>query len=174
MTRPASAGPPAPQPPTDGTPGDLVRWEFDIINTHTSAPLRVLWDEETIARFPTGSYRGADEIVGWFDTLFTALPDLTMTMESMAEQDTTVFVRWRMTGTHTGGTLEGIEPTGRRLDLDGIDNFVFRPGSGVVASNTVVFDQMTFARQLGLLPADGSRVDVGLKLAFNTLTRWRG
>ena len=38
-------------------------------------------------------------------------------------------------------------------------------------SNTVVFDQMTFARQVGLLPPDGSGADKALKAAFNAKTR---
>jgi hypothetical protein len=42
---------------------------------------------------------------------------------------------------------------------------------GEVISNSVVFDQMQYARQIGLLPADGSAADKALKGAFNARTR---
>ena len=164
--------PPAPTPPADRTPENVVRWTFDVLNSHQSAPLRAVWTDETLERFPTATYRGADEIAGYFDRLFVAVPDVALTMLALAADGENVFVRWRITGTHTGGELEGIVPTGARLDLDGVDHFVVRDGT--IASNFVIFDQMQFARQLGLLPADGSRTDVGLKYAFNALTRWRG
>jgi hypothetical protein len=33
---------------------------------------------------------------------------------------------------------------------------------------------MQFARQIGLMPADGSRLDAGLKWAYNAVQRRRG
>ncbi|MEJ2869929.1 ester cyclase [Actinomycetospora sp. OC33-EN08] len=168
-----SAGPPAPTPPgADATPGTVVRWTFDVLNTHHAAPLRAVWTDETRERMPGATYRGADEIEAYFSGLFAAVPDLTLTMQSMVEQGEEVFVRWTLTGTHTGAALEGIEPTGKRLDIDGVDHFTVR--DGVIVSNFVIYDQMQFARQLGLLPADGSRLDVGLKWGHNLLARLRG
>lgn len=167
-----SAGPPAPTPPgADATPGEVVRWTFDVLNTHRAAPLRAVWTDDTRERMPTATYRGGTEIEAYFERLFAAVPDVTLTMQAMAEQGEDVFVRWTLTGTHTGAAFEGIEPTGARLDLDGVDHFTVRGGK--IVSNFVVFDQMQFARQLGLLPADGSRLDVGLKYGFNLLTRLR-
>jgi hypothetical protein len=67
------------------------------------------------------------------------------------------------------GMLLGIAGTGKEIELDGIDHFVL--GDGKVAVNTVVFDQMKFARQVGLLPPDGSVADKALKATFNAKTR---
>lgn len=167
--------PPRPTPPAGGTPGALVRWCLDVINSHDAASLRQAYAPGVRARFPMRTVRGADELVAWWASVFAAVPDLTMTIEGMAEQGEgrsgEVFLRWRLTGHHTGGDWEGIAPSGARLDLDGMDHFVVEDGH--VASNFVVFDQMQFARQIGLLPADGSRLDVGLRTAFNALTRRR-
>ena len=44
---------------------------------------------------------------------------------------------------------------------------------GTIASNVVVYDQMQLARQLGLVPTEGSRMDVALKYAHNLRTRMR-
>jgi predicted ester cyclase len=92
-----------------------------------------------------------------------------MEVVSLVEQGDDVFVHWLLTGTHTGGTFQGIEPTGRKIALDGIDHFVVRDGA--VATNFVVFDQTQFARQIGMLPPDGSRADRAMKSAFNARSR---
>ena len=78
-------------------------------------------------------------------------------------------MRWHLTGTHTGGQWGGIDTTGRRIELDGIDHFVVRDGH--VVSNFVVFDQMEVGRAMGLLPPDGSAADRALKAAFNAKTK---
>jgi len=42
---------------------------------------------------------------------------------------------------------------------------------GNVVSNFVVYDQMQFARQIGMLPPDRSLADRAMKAAFNARTR---
>ena len=80
-----------------------------------------------------------------------------------------MFVRWHMTATHTGGGFQGLDATGKSVALDGIDHITVRDGK--LASNFVVFDQMQFARALGLLPPDGSVADKAVKAAFNAKTK---
>jgi len=62
----------------------------------------------------------------------------------------------------------------RRSTADTVERFP----DGAVVSNFVVFDQMPFARAIGMLAPDGSRADGAVKAAFNacwTLTaRLRG
>jgi predicted ester cyclase len=96
------------------------------------------------------------------------MPDFHMEVLAIAEQGDDVFVHWRLTGTHEGPLL-GIEPTGRKLAIDGMDHFVIRDGT--VVSNFVVFDQMQYARQIGMMPADGSPADTAVKRAFNARTK---
>jgi SnoaL-like polyketide cyclase len=77
-------------------------------------------------------------------------------------------VHWRLTGTHRGELL-GIASTGRNFSIDGMDHFTLR--DGVVVSNFVIFDQMQYARQLGMMPPEGSTADKSLKGAFNARTK---
>ena len=163
--------PPRPTPPADASPGALLRWTIDVINAHDAAALRQVFSAESRERFPTRTVRGADDLVAWWEGVFAAVPDLALTIEGMAENGDQVFLRWRLSGHHTGAEWEGIAPTGARVDLDGMDHVVV--ADGLVVSNFVIFDQMQFARQVGLLPADGSRLDVGLRSAFNALARRR-
>lgn len=157
------------KPAAGASNGEIVRWTFEVLDEHDVAALRTMWTDDTVERFPTGTVRGAAGMVAYFEALFAALPDLRMRVVALAENGDDVFVHWHMTGTHSGAPFEGIAPTGRRLAIDGMDHFVIRDGT--IATNFVVFDQMQFARQLGLLPADGSRGDRATKAAFNAKAR---
>ena len=95
--------------------------------------------------------------------------DLEARKLAVSRDGETVFVRWVLTGHHTGTAFSGIERTGAAIELDGMDQFTIRDGK--VASNFVVFDQMEVGRQLGLLPPDGSAADRALKVAFNAKTK---
>ena len=156
-------------PPAGATNGELIRWAFGVINTHDIDPLRGFWSDDTVERFPDQTCRGAAEIAAYFEAVFAAAPDLRMKIDTLVEQGEHVFVHWHMTGTHTGAAFQGIAATGKPIALDGMDHFVVRDGT--VASNFVIFDQMQFARQVGLLPPDGSAADRATKAAFNARTR---
>ena len=159
----------AASPPTGVSNGELVRWTFETLNTHDVEPLRHVWTDATVERFPSVTVSGSDAIADYFRSLFAALPDFHIEVVAIAETADDVFVHWHMTGTHTGVPFEGIEATGRAVAIDGMDHFVIR--NGTIASNFVVFDQMQFARQVGLLPPDGSAADRATKAAFNAKTR---
>jgi steroid delta-isomerase-like uncharacterized protein len=155
-------------PPVGATNAELVRWSFEMLNRHDLSALEQFWNSETVERFPDRTCHGKDEIVRYFGDAFAAIPDFHMEVQAIAEQDEHVFVHWRLTGTHQGPAL-GIEPTGKSLTIDGMDHFTFRDGK--VISNFVVFDQMQYARQIGMMPADGSGPDKALKAAFNARTK---
>lgn len=63
----------------------------------------------------------------------------------------------------------GLAPTGKKVEIDGMDHFVVRDGA--VVSNFVVFDQMQYALQLGMLPPPDSAGDRALKRIFNARTK---
>ena len=156
-------------PPANASNGELIRWTFEQQNKRDPQLLAQLWTDETRVRFPDGEYVGRRAIVAYFEHAFAAMPDWHMRVEQIVEQDEHVFVHWHLTGTHSGSPFQGIEATGNEIALDGIDHFVVRDGK--VASNFVVFDQMQFARQIGMMPEDGSGADKAMKAAFNAKTK---
>jgi predicted ester cyclase len=156
-------------PPADGSNADRIRWEFEWLNRHDVSPLvRHLWTPETEIRFPDATVRGPDESAAYFAGQFAALTDWHMEVIAVAGEGEDVFLHWRLTGTHTG-TMFGVEATGKPIAVDGIDHFVLRDGK--VVSVFVGTDAMAFARQMGIMPADGSWPDQALKAAFNTKTK---
>lgn len=156
-------------PPPSAGHGELVRWSMDVLNSHDLTPLRACLTETTVERFPQETCTGPDAIVAYFERAFAALPDFHLTVVSLAEQGDDVFVQWTLTGTHSGAPFRGIAPTGRRLSVDGMDHFVVREGR--IVSNFVVYDQLQFALQIGLMPPEGSAPDRALKGLFNAKAR---
>jgi steroid delta-isomerase-like uncharacterized protein len=154
--------------PTAVSNAELIRWAFDILNSHDAASLGQLYTAETVERFPDKTCHGGEEIVAYFEDVFAAVPDWNIQIVGLAEQGDDVFVRWHMTGIHSGPLL-GVAPTGKALAIDGIDHFVVRDGK--IVSNFVVVDQLQYARQIGMMPPDGSAADRAMKGAFNAGTK---
>ncbi len=153
---------------TTSSNAELVRRTFDALNRGDISALREFWTDGTVERFPDTACHGADEIAAYFKETLTAISDWHMELRAVAEQGEDVFVRWHLTGRHTG-PIQGIEPTGKPVAVDGMDHFVIRDGK--IISNFVVFDQMQYARQLGMMPPDGSAGDRAVKAAFNAKTK---
>jgi hypothetical protein len=78
---------------------------------------------------------------------------------------------WTLRGTFSGGPFRGIEPTGRRVELRGVDVMEFE--GGLLRRNTVYYDGLAFARQVGMLPSEGTAADRAVVAGFNALTRVR-
>ena len=136
------------------------------------------WIDEPHYRVPSQNLEmhTRDEVLAWFRATFDALPDLHMEVEEVVVAGETgherVTVRWHITGTHSGAPWLGIEPTGRAIDLRGMDLLEVRDGR--IAGNSVYFDQLTFVRQIGMLPSEGSVMDRLGTRAFNLATTTRG
>jgi steroid delta-isomerase-like uncharacterized protein len=104
------------------------------------------------------------------EDLLGALPDLTVEILSTTAEDDRCALQWRFTGTFAGpGSFGGVAPNGAPVVLEGIDLLTVR--DGLIQSNDAFTDTMTFARQIGMLPALGSSADQRLMGAFNTKTR---
>jgi predicted ester cyclase len=155
-------------PPANATNPDLVRWIFDRLNAHDVESVRQFWTGATVVYFPDATCRGANEIAAYFADKFAGIENFNLEVISIAEAGDDVLVHWRLTGRHTARVL-GVAATGRTIELDGIDHFVVQDRK--IVTNTVVFDQMKFARQVGLLPAERSVADRALKTAFNAKTK---
>jgi hydroxyacylglutathione hydrolase len=102
--------------------------------------------------------------------LIGALPDLSMQVISTTTEGERCGVQWRLTGTFAGpGHFGGIAPTGMPIELEGFDLLAVR--DGLIQSNDAFTDSMTFARQIGMMPPQGSGAEARMAQAFNAKTR---
>jgi steroid delta-isomerase-like uncharacterized protein len=118
------------------TPADVARAAFDAVSRKdpdgivaTGAPGYV---DDFVA---VGEIRGHDAVRAFFRELFAAFPDFTMTVARIVADDTTAVVQWHATGTFTGGPFQGIAPTGRGVEIRGVD--VMEVSDGLIQRNTV-------------------------------------
>lgn len=129
------------------------------------------WDERSTDYFHALdlTVAGEDELRAFFDELFGAMPDAEVRVEALhGTSDGVAIGQWHLLGTFDGGPFQGIEPTGRPIELTGVD--VMRFEGQMVRRTDVYYDGMSFARQVGLLPAADSTADKGMLAAFNALT----
>lgn len=113
---------------------------------------------------------GVREFIG---ELIGAVPDLSMQVLSTTTEGDRCGVHWRLTGTFAGpGSFGGVAPTGDPVALEGFDLLTVR--DGLIQANDAFTDSMTFARQIGMMPAKGSGAEATMMGAFNARTRVSG
>jgi steroid delta-isomerase-like uncharacterized protein len=153
------------------TAEEVARAAFEAFIAHDVDAVLSQWHPEGIQDWvPLGIFRGHDEMRPLFESVFAAVPDMDMRIEEVTADDRRVAIQWRSRGTHTG-TFMGIEPTGRTLELRGVD--IMEVEDGLVVKNTVYYDGAAQARSLGLMPAQGSGAERTMIGAFNGVTRIR-
>jgi predicted ester cyclase len=122
---------------------------------------------------PIGTYTGREDVRAFFAELHAAIPDVHLAIEADHEVGDVVTHQWSASGTFNGASsFQGIKPTGRRVQFRGVDVMEFE--GDLLRRNTIYYDGLLFARQIGLLPRQGSAGDRGLLRLFNTVTRFKG
>jgi steroid delta-isomerase-like uncharacterized protein len=80
-----------------------------------------------------------------------AVPDAHWNLEELFGEGNKVFVRWKLSGTHTG-PFQSFAATGNRISNDGMAIFEFKDGK--VEKAHVYTDRLGFLQQLDVLPTD--------------------
>jgi steroid delta-isomerase-like uncharacterized protein len=155
-------------------PSELARAAFRGVfeERDLDHPERFWSDRSTNHFLATGeTVRGRGELVEWFRRLFASAPDWRIEIENVLDDgDRQAVVQWRGSGTFDGAPFQGIAPTGRRIELRGVDVVRF-DADGKVEDNTIYYDGAEFARQIGMLPPQGSAADRAMLATFNAATR---
>ena len=118
-----------------------------------------------------GEFRGKLAIGQFLKQMFQAFPDFLLTVDRIVGDDSIAMVQWHTTGTFSGGRFQGIEPTAKRVEMRGVD--VVTVSAGRVVRDTMYYDGVSLARQIGMLPGNGSGADKAMLALFNAATRLR-
>jgi steroid delta-isomerase-like uncharacterized protein len=149
-----------------------VRSFFDAIARRDLQAIGEHWAEDGVEDLvPLGVLRGRDEILSFFRDLFAAVPDAEMTVTRLVAGDREAAVEWRMTGHFTGEPFQGVDATGKGVEIRGFDLIEVEDGKNV--SLTAYYDGMSFARQIGLMPPQDSGAERAMKSTFNAATKVR-
>ena len=149
----------------------VARRYFTAIDERDLEAAVALWApggrENVRGQIDTLAPEGVREFIGG---LIGAVPDLEMRVISTTTEDERCGVQWRLTGTFAGpGSFGGIAPTGAPIELEGFD--LITVSDGLIQANDAFTDSMTFARQIGMMPPQGSTAETGMTAAFNAKTR---
>jgi len=149
----------------------VTRRYFEAIDGRDLDTAVALWAqggrENVRGRVDVLAPEGVREFIG---ELLGAIPDLEMRVLSTTTEDDRCGVHWRLTGTFAGpGSFASVAPTGNPIVLEGFDLLSVR--DGLIQSNDAFTDSMTFARQIGMMPPQGSTAELRMTGAFNAKTR---
>ena len=103
-----------------------------------------------VAHTPGAEGDNPDSVKQLMTGLFTAFPDLHLTVEDFIVEGDKVVARWTSQGTHKGD-LMGITPTGRQVKQTGIA--IYHIVGGKVVEEWAERDMLGFMQQLGAIPA---------------------
>jgi predicted ester cyclase len=70
--------------------------------------------------------RGSE--VKWWNDARTAFPDMTFAVNLLIEQDDLIVSNWTVQGTHTGAPFNGVEPSGKPVNINGTAILRMRDG----------------------------------------------
>ena len=154
------------------TPVEVARRDLDALARRDSAGMADCYSDDAVVDFVAlREVHGSAGVKEFFDGFFAAVPDLESSYEIVAASDDTVVVEWRQRGTFNGSPFEGIEPTGKRVDMRGVD--VMKIAGDKIVHNTAYYDGMDFARQIGMMPPQDSGAEKAMMAAFNATTKLR-
>jgi steroid delta-isomerase-like uncharacterized protein len=147
----------------------IVRRWLEAWNSHQAERVLELLTEDVEARDDSWPkpMRGHADVREFVEALWRATPDMTFELISgpyVAPGEPRASFHWRGFGTFTGQMdPPGFAPTGRAWETDGADFHEYRDGR--ISKLRVVFDLMSVSRQLGVMPAAGSRAERAMAAA---------
>jgi glyoxylase-like metal-dependent hydrolase (beta-lactamase superfamily II)/predicted ester cyclase len=157
-----------------GSKAEIVaRRYFEAIGARDLDAAVAMWApggrENVRGQVDVSAPEGVRDFIG---ELLDAFPDLDFEVVSTTTEGERCAVQWRFTGTFAGpGSVNGIAPTGDRVEMEGIDLLTIR--DGLIQSNDAFPDSISLPRQIGMMPAQGTTAERRLASAFNVRTRAR-
>jgi len=149
----------------------VTRRYFETIGAHDVQGAAAMWADggrEDVRG--QGLFIGPEGVREFIGSLVEAIPDLKVDVLSTTSEGERCAIHWRFSGTFAGpGYLNGVAPTGHRLELEGVDVLMVR--DGLIQANDAFPDSMAVPRQLGMMPPLGSSAEQRMMGAFNVKTR---
>ncbi len=128
---------------------DVIRQAIDAMNRGDPAAVGKLvapgFVRHDLARM-VADVRGGEGVTDFLRMLQSAAPDLVMRIEDIFATGDRVALRLTMEGTHQGELL-GVAPTGKRIEIGGIN--IYRFEDGKIAETWQLTDWAGMLRQVG-------------------------
>ena len=133
---------------------DLLDRYVELYNVGDLDGVMELYAEDAVQNMPDGTFEGRSAIRDRLARELDGFTDVEHTVRSFVEQGDAFCDEWTFAGTHTRPFVlpDGTElpPTGKRVEIAGMEFCQVRDGKLVV--NTLYYDNMAVATELGLIP----------------------
>jgi steroid delta-isomerase-like uncharacterized protein len=120
-----------------------------VWNDHKTDVIDEIVADRCVMHVGDREFRGTGGYRAFFDTYTNAFPDLSVEINDLIAEDSFVVTTYTARGQHTGA-LMGIEPTGKQVNVQGVNVSQYRDGKLVESNN--LFNEMSLMQQLGVLP----------------------
>lgn len=124
----------------------IVRSLFEALNKQDQASLDRLVAPDYVDH--TLQIRGLEGLKQYIPRLPKAFPDLSETIQDIVAEGDKVWIRFKVTGTHTG-MYRGLAPTGKSFTIMAVS--IYRITGGKVVERVAVYDMLDFYRKLGIM-----------------------
>ncbi len=122
----------------------------EVVNGRNLDLLSELCTEDYVYHGPGDvDLEGVGQLREMIEGYLKAFPDLNMAPEQVVVEGNLISTRWNVTGTHDG-PLDGIEPTGKKIDIPG--QLTMRFEGARIAEEWEVFDEVAMLKQIGAFP----------------------
>jgi steroid delta-isomerase-like uncharacterized protein len=126
------------------------RFVEEFWNEGNTATADELMAGDAEIHMPTGEVVDPDGLKGFAEAWRGSFPDWHSTFEELIAEGDRVAERWTGRGTHRG-ELQGIPPTGRRVEVPG--SVFYRIVGGKIVEFRGQLDLMSLMQQLGAIPS---------------------
>ena len=124
------------------------RFVEEFWNEGNTATADELMAPDAEIHMPTGEMVDLDGLKGFAGTFRESFPDWHSTFEELIAEGDRVAERWTGRGTHRG-ELQGIPPTGKRIEVPG--SVFYRIVGGKIVEFRGQLDMMSLMQQLGAI-----------------------
>ncbi len=164
----------APVAQTEKSVSKIAREYFEAAGTRDVSKMMEFWQPGGKAHiYGMATLVAPEGYHEWFGAVFRAVPDIEFEVLDVIAEGEKAVVRWRARGTFDGeGKVEGLSPTGAKVELEGLDLLTIR--DGLVQENLAYTNGVEMGRQMGAMPAKGSageRLMLGAANARTAITR---
>jgi steroid delta-isomerase-like uncharacterized protein len=142
---------------------DWANRMLEAFNGHDADAVAALCTEDVVWIDPSLSApaSGRPGVRAFVEATTRAFPDFNVEVTGshlLATGEPRVFSPYRMTGTMLGGwEASNFAATGARISVAGVDQWTFR--GELMCHYQTYYDSLDMARQLGILPQNGSRAE---------------
>jgi steroid delta-isomerase-like uncharacterized protein len=165
-----------PAPVDEARLNDLLARAVAAFNAHDADALVAMMTDDVVVEHSAApaALHGRTEVSAFYTArLWKAFPDLRLELADgpfFHPHAPRVSIRWLAVGTHTGPLdPPGLAPTGKRVQVDAREIAEFR--NGLFSRIQVVADMADAMRQLGALPAPGSRAERAMAMMQRLQTK---